>query len=208
MSLTPRRALVLIDIQNDYITGNLPIEFPNIELSLCNIAHSIEAAQKANIPIVVVQNTAPLHSPIFAKGTNGWKLHPIVADIEGSHYVEKTLPSAFIGTDLAAWIKKHNIDTLTIAGYMTHNCVDSTIKQAFHDGLAVEFLHDASGSVSYTNRAGNVSAEEIHKAFSAVLQSRFAAVLSADEWAAILTSKIMPERDNIFNSNQRARKIL
>jgi nicotinamidase-related amidase len=35
MSLvTPRRALVVIDVQNEYVTGNLPIEYPAIDSSL------------------------------------------------------------------------------------------------------------------------------------------------------------------------------
>ncbi|EQD52965.1 hypothetical protein B1A_12544, partial [mine drainage metagenome] len=29
----PRRALIVIDVQNEYVTGNLPIEYPDIHLS-------------------------------------------------------------------------------------------------------------------------------------------------------------------------------
>ena len=125
-----------------------------------------------------------------------------------SHYVEKTLPSSFAGTDLAAWLKANDVNVLTVAGYMTHNCVDSTIKQALHDGWQVENLYDATGSLSYANRTGKVSAEEIHKSFNVVLQSRFAAVLTTDEWIDAVNSGRAPERDNIFNSNQRARLVL
>jgi nicotinamidase-related amidase len=120
----------------------------------------------------------------------------------------KSLPSAFPETDLADWLRDNKIDTLTVGGYMTHNCVDSTIKHALHDGWAVEHLSDATGSVSYTNRAGSVSAEQIHKAFSVVLQSRFAAVLTTEEWIAAVNSGTSPERDTIFGSNQRARLVL
>jgi nicotinamidase-related amidase len=206
MSNLPRRALLVIDVQNEYVSGNLLIEFPDVRLSLRNIGHAIDAAHAAGIPVVVVQNTAPPNAPVFVKGSLGWELHETVAGRKHDHYIEKTLPSAFAGTDLADWIAEHRIDTLTVAGYMTHNCVDSTIKHALHAGLAVEFLYDASGALSYSNRTGTASAEQIHRAFSVVLQSRFAAVLNTDEWIAALKSNTTPERDTIFSSNQRAIK--
>jgi hypothetical protein len=40
------------------------------------------------------------------------------------------------------------------------------------------------------------------------LQSRFAAVLTTDEWIEAVNSGKAPERDNIYNSNQRARLML
>jgi len=205
MPQTPRRALIVIDVQNEYVSGNLLIEYPDVRLSLANIARAMDAARDADIALVVVQNTAPPAAPIFVKGTPAWDLHPVVATRAHDHYIEKTLPSAYAGTDLADWLRQQRIDTLTVAGYMTHNCVDSTVKQALHSGLAVEVLVDAIGAVSYANRAGAASAEQIHQAHAVVWQSRFAAVLSTDEWLAALQTDMLPERDSIFKSNQRAR---
>jgi len=88
---------------------------------------------------------------------------------------------------------------------MTHNCDASTIMHAVHAGLSVEFLHDATGSVPYENSAGFASAEEIHRVFSVVLQSRFAAVASTDAWIAAITGGAPLERGNIYVSNQAAR---
>ena len=205
MSHPPRRALIVIDIQNEYVSGNLLIEYPDIRLSLANIARAMDAARAADIPVIVVQNTAPAGAPIFDKGTHGWELHEVVARRAHDHYIEKTLPSAYAGTDLGAWLAKQRIDTLVVTGYMTHNCVDSTIKEALHSGLAVEVLYDATGSLSYANRAGSASAAQIHQTHAVVWQSRFAAVLTTDEWLQALKSGVAPERDSIFKSNQRAR---
>jgi nicotinamidase-related amidase len=116
------------------------------------------------------------------------------------------MPSALAGTLLPGWLRRHGIDTITVAGYMTHNCDDATIRHAAHAGLSVEFLSDASGSVSYSNRAGDASADEIHRVFTVVLQSRFAAVMTVDEWIAALRTGVAPERDDIFGSAQRARR--
>ena len=202
---TPRRALIVIDVQNEYVTGNLPIEYPDVQSSLANIGRAIDAARTAGVPVVIVQNFAPATSPLFARGSAAAELHPVVASRERDHYVEKSLPSAFTGTDLADWLAARQIDTVTVVGYMTHNCDASTINHAVHAGLAVEFLHDATGSVPYENSAGFASAEEIHRVFSVVLHSRFAAVASTDEWLAAVSSGVPLERGNIYASNQKAR---
>ena len=205
MSNTARRALIVIDVQNEYVSGNLPIEFPDVHMSLSNIGKAMDAALSADIPVIVVQQMAPANSPIFATGSEGWELHETVRSRTWSHYLEKKMPSAFAGTNLAAWLSDHHIDTLVVVGYMTHNCVDSTVKHAFHAGLAVEFLQDASGSLPYLNKAGAASAEEIHRIFSVVMQARFAAVIDTNEWIDLLSTQETAERDGIYYSNQRAR---
>ena len=204
MAMTPDRALVVIDVQNEYVTGGLRIEYPPLDVSLPNIVRAMEGAARAGIPVVVVQNKAPRTSPLFGEGSEGWKLHPSVASRPRDHFVEKTLPSAFAGTDLAGWIASRGIRTLALCGYMTHNCVASTAIQALHDGLAVEVLSDATGSVSYANAAGIASAEEIHEAFSVVLQSRFAAVVRTDAWLEAIAGGAAPVRENIFTSHRNA----
>jgi nicotinamidase-related amidase len=200
----PNRALVLIDVQNEYVTGNLPIEYPPLAISLTNIATAIETAQKHSIPIVLVQQMAPETSPIFAKGSHGWELHPVVATLTPDLFIHKQLPSALAGTELAEWLKKEEIDTLTVAGYMTQNCNESTIRQAAHEGWSVEFLHDAAGTVSFRNSQGQLKAEDMHKAACVVLQSRFAAVMTTQEWTHCIQSGNAPIRDSIYQSYKQA----
>jgi nicotinamidase-related amidase len=200
----PRRALIVIDVQNEYVTGGLRIEYPPIDESLANIARIMDAATATKIPVIVIQQDSPADAPIFAHGSHGWQLHDVVGSRHRDAYLGKPLPSAFAETGLADWLVEHGIDTLTVAGYMTHNCNDTTIKHAFDRGMAVEFVHDASGSVPYANRAGHASAEEIHRVFAVVEQSRFAAVLSTDEWLQCLSSGAAPVRENILDSYRNA----
>ncbi len=163
---------------------------------LAQISRAMDAAERHGVPVVVVQNFAPAGAPIFVRCSQLAELHETVASWPRAHYLEKSLPSAFAGTDLADWLKRNEIDTLTIAGYMTHNCDDSTVKYAVHASLSVEFLTDATGSVPYENRVGRATAEEIHRVFTVVMQSRFATVLTTDEWIAALESGEPPARDN------------
>jgi len=206
MSTAPRRALVVIDVQNEYVSGNLPIEYPPVERSLANIGRAMDTAHAAGVPIVVVQQDAPAGSPLFAKGSPGWALHTVVVSRPHDHHVHKTLPSAFPETDLAGWLAARGVDTLTIVGFMTHNCDASTIVHAVHQGLNVEFLADATGAVPYENAAGRASAEEIHRVYSVVFHSRFASVASTDAWIAAVGAGQSIARDNIGASNRRARE--
>jgi nicotinamidase-related amidase len=200
----PKRALLVIDVQNEYVSGKLRIEHPPVETSLANIAKAMDEARSAGIPVVAVQTTTSPEAPIFAPDSYGWQFHEVVRSRGWTHCVEKKLPSALAGTGLGEWLGRQGIDTLAVAGYMTHNCDDATIRQAVHEGFAVEFLHDAAGALSYENRAGRASAEEIHRAFSVVLQSRFAAVMSTEEWIDAVRTGATPPRDTIFGSYQRA----
>jgi nicotinamidase-related amidase len=200
-----RRALIVIDVQNEYFTGNMLIEYPPVEVSLPNISKAMDAAQAAGIPIVMVQHDTPEQAPVFAKGSDGWQLHPAMTKHPVALHINKTYASVFTETALAKWVADNGIDTLTVVGYMTQNCDASTIYEAAHKGFAVEFLADATGSPSYENAAGKASAEEIHRVFSTVFHSNFAAVVSTEEWIGAVQEGRALERDNLYLSVQRAR---
>ena len=200
------RALIVVDVQNEYIGGHLPIEFPPVEQSLANIGRAMDAARAAGIPVVAVQNVLPAAAPFMATGSHGAELHPSIVARGWDHYVLKNLPSVFANTGLEEWLRERKIDTITIVGYMTHNCDFSTAVYGMHAGFTVEILSDATGSVPYVNRAGRATAEEIHRVVSVVMQTRFATVMTTDEWITAVNGGVTPERDSIFGSNQRARQ--
>lgn len=85
---SPRRALVVIDVQMEYFSGGLLIEYPPIAQSLPNIARAMDAAHAAGIPIVVVQHSESPVAPLFAKGSASWALHEAVASRPRDHYIE------------------------------------------------------------------------------------------------------------------------
>lgn len=201
----PRRALLVIDVQNEYFTGNMRIAYPPVGTSLPNIVQAMQAARDAGVPLIVVQHDAPADSPVFAIGSDAWQLHPQVAAFDADHRINKAMSSVFTGTDLRAWLAQRNIDTLTMVGYMSHNCDAATIYHAAHDGLEVEFLSDASGALPYENAAGKASAEEIHRVYSTVFHSNFAAVASTADWLAAVREGKRLHKDNVYLSHQRAR---
>ncbi|MEO5807677.1 cysteine hydrolase family protein [Devosia sp.] len=202
----PRRALIVVDVQNDYDAGgNLPIEFPPFGQSVQRVADAMDAATANGVAVVVIKMIQSATARVFAEGSHGAALHPEIARRARDHYIEKTMPSAFTGTDLELWLRSHQIDTVTVCGYMTHNCNLSTVIHAAHMGFKVEYLGDASGSLPYANAAGSVTAEEIHRVMTVVIHSRFAAVLDTAEWATHLAKGTSALRGDIYDSNQAAR---
>ena len=174
------RALLVIDVQNEYFTGALPITHPHGHLQ--QILAAMDAAA-GKIPIVVVQHHfADPTKPFFQKGTPGWELHPEVKSRPYDLLVEKTLPGSFTGTPLEAWLREHAIDTVTIAGYMTHMCCDTTARQAVHLGWTVEFLRDATGTLDLSNAGGEVTAEELHRSILCAQQMMLSEVLDVPTW--------------------------
>lgn len=201
---SPRRALIVIDVQNEYISGKFRIAYPPVSDSLAQIERAMDAAKAAGVPVVLVEHVLPPEAPIFARGSEGVKIFATIASRPHDLRVTKTLPSCFAGTGLKDWLDGNDVDTLTIVGYMTHHCDDSTTREAMHRGYQIEVLSDATGSLSYANQAGSASAEQIHKTTLVVMQAGFAAVMTTDDWLAALNQTYTPVRDNIYSSNQRA----
>ena len=52
--------------------------------------------------------------------------------------------------------------------------------------LSVEFLSDATGTLSLSNEVGSVTAEELHRAIL-VMQARFSKVMKTGEWLKALS---------------------
>jgi nicotinamidase-related amidase len=174
-------ALLVIDVQNEYFSGKLPVTYPHG--SIVNILQAMDAANAAHVPVVVIQHAnKAAGAATFVPGTPAWELHLDVKKRPHDLLIEKTLPGSFTGTDLGAWLKERGIKTVTIAGYMTQMCCDTTARQAFHRGYSVKFLLDATGTLSITNSAGAISDADLHRAILVTQQMRFSQVMTAAEW--------------------------
>lgn len=194
----PRRALIVVDVQQEYFGGPLEIQYPDRNESLANITRAIDLAEQQGMPIAVIQHELPEGAPVFAAGTEGWKLHPEVAKRVKPTWkqVVKNYASVFAGTDIESWLRENQVDTITVIGYMTNNCDLGTAAAAEPLGIAVELLSDASGAIHLANAAGVVNARQLHETLLVLLNSNFAAVATTDEWAqALQTGAALPKSD-------------
>lgn len=198
----PRRALIVIDPQEEYFTGLLPIQHPPRDESVQRIAAAIDAARSAGIPIVMVQHSAGDEAPVFNPTAPGFALHPSLEEHDSSTWkrVTKSYSSVFPGTDVEEWLRTEGLDTITLARYMTNNCILATAVEAEARGIAVEVLSDATGAIDITNEAGSVSAETVHNTLLALLHSNFAAVASTEAWSSAVASGEGLNKSNLVES--------
>ena len=181
MAENPKRALLVIDVQNEYFTGKLPITYP--AGSLANVLSAMDAAREHGVPVVVIQHASPQpDAPVFRKGSREWELHADVAARPHDVLIHKSLPGSFTGTELETWLRERNVESVVIAGYMAQMCCDTTARQAIHLGFGVEFLSDATGTLAVKNAAGTVSDEELHRAILVTQEMRFSHVMKTGDW--------------------------
>ena len=166
------------------------------------IARAVDAATAAGIPIVAVQHSAGEGAPVFAPGTPEFGLHP---DIERRRTdawksVVKQYGSVYADTDLTAWLRRQDIDTVTLVGYMTNNCVLASAVEAESLGFNTEVLSDATGAISLANDAGFADAKTVHTTLLTLLNSNWAAVSTTGAWADALKAKEALKKSDLGSS--------
>ena len=199
----PRRALVVIDVQNEYFDGPLEIHHPPRAESLANIAAAIDAATAAEVPVVVVQHSAGDAAPVFNPSRPGFALRPEVEDRRTGSWlsITKQSGSVFAGTELLGWLSEHSVDTVTFVGYMTNNCVIASAAAASDLGVTAEVLSDATGAINIANDAGYADARTVHTTLMALLHSNFAAVSSTATWTeALQAGAPLPKSDLVTSA--------
>ncbi len=181
-----KRALIVVDVQNEYFEGGaLSISYP--PKSFERIKEAIAEAQKAGIFTVFVQHTSlKENAKAFVRESHLWEFHDEIKRLTPDLVIEKNHASSFVGTDLNYRLRSLGIDTVAIIGYMTQNCCDATARDASQLGFNVEFLSDANGTLAFSNNAGSVSAEELHRSFLVAQAFGFSRVLTLNEWIPLL----------------------
>jgi len=176
-------ALIVIDVQEEYFSGGLPIKFPPRQSSLDLITTAMDRASAAEVPVVLVRHTGEAGEGVFQRDSPMWALRAEVADRRHELLVDKRLPGSFTGTGLQEWLGERGIDHITIVGYMTNVCCDTTARQAIHLGLGATILHDAVGVPVMPDLDGNpIAAEALQRSALAPLALMGVEVTSTANW--------------------------
>jgi len=180
----PKRALVLIDIQNDYFPGG---KWPLVGMdSAAGKAARVLAAARAagDLVIHVRHEFASADAPFFVPGSEGAKVHPSVCEREKEPGVLKHHVNAFRETDLKEILDHHGIDEVILCGAMSHMCVDAGVRAASDLGYKCVVVHDACATRDQEFEGKVVPAAEVHAAFMAALRFGYAKLVSTDEYLA------------------------
>jgi nicotinamidase-related amidase len=170
--------LVVIDAQGEYRTGRLPLD--GIEPSLAVLSGLLGRARAAGAAVIHVAHKGRAGG-LFDRDAAGGAILAEVAPLPGEAVVEKPLPNAFAGTDLAERLAALGRKNLIIAGYQTHMCVSSTARAALDLGYRVTIPADACATRALPDPLGGepITGAAIHRHALAELADRFAIVVPA-----------------------------
>ncbi|MBK1896239.1 cysteine hydrolase family protein [Chryseobacterium paridis] len=177
-----KKALLIIDIQNDYFEGGANPLVGSLEASF-NAKKLLEDFRKKSLPIIHIQHLSNREdSTFFIPNTKGVEIHENVTPIDGEKIVTKNYPNSFQKTDLLDYLKTHMISELVICGMMTHMCVDSTTRAAKDFDFTCTLIGDACATKDLEVQGKNVAAQEVQKSFIAALAYFYSTVKNTDEY--------------------------
>jgi nicotinamidase-related amidase len=155
----PKKALLVIDMQIDYIAENAkyPIEKAQIGNLIVTINDIINEYNSKNIQIIYLRNIFRKNnikniSRNYAsiEGSLGIEIDPRI-NIYSENIFDKYTPDAFSSIDFENYLIKNQINELYLCGVMADQCVYETALSAFNRGYIVNYYSNAVGSLSVKN---------------------------------------------------------
>ncbi len=154
-------ALLIIDVQRGLFDEQpRPYEAAAV---IERINGLTEKARRANVPVVFIQHERA--SGFLEQGSESWQLQADLVVAEGDAMVRKTTPDSFLRTNLAELLTSWGTEEVTICGYATEFCVDTTTRRAAALGYPVVLVADAHT----THDKEHASAQQIRAHHNATL---------------------------------------
>jgi nicotinamidase-related amidase len=132
-----RTALVVVDMQNDFVADGGSLRVPDAEATVPVIAGLVERARAAGARVVFTQDTHDEGDPEWAiwpeharAGTWGHEIVAALAPAAGDTVIRKVRYDAFYGTDLDHRLRLWGVDTLVLCGTVANICVHYTAASA------------------------------------------------------------------------------
>lgn len=175
MQFTPaqaqlKSALILIETQNEWmhpegkLYKGLIKDSAMMHNSISNIEKALDYARKNNIAVVHVGLRFEKGYPELANGKSGLrKAIPLAGTFPihefGSQFYQTVKPiqgefvvtgrvgaSGFTGSNLDVYLRNNHIEHIYLAGYATHVCVESTLRDGHEKGYHTYVLSDATAA--------------------------------------------------------------
>lgn len=175
----PGDALVIVDVQGDFVTGSLAVPGGAEVIAPLNRAAAAFAAR--GLPVIATRDWHPDDHAAFHEQGGPWPVHCVAgtpgADSAdglelpgGTTIVEKAdtaavdAYSAFQGTELAVDIRARGIRRLVVGGLATDYCVLNTVTDAIAEGFDVVVLDDAIRAVDVQPGDGDRAEDAMRRA--------------------------------------------
>jgi len=149
----PQKALLVIDIQEDYTgtTAKSPFPYKDSERLITIVNKVIEDAAKKNIVIVYIRQEfdgffGKILSRVVGHGTaikgkRGTEFDKRI-NIMSNHCFSKPMPDAFSNPKFEAFLAEQQINELYLVGLDAAGCVYFTAKGALKRGYSVSIIKD------------------------------------------------------------------
>jgi nicotinamidase-related amidase len=155
IALDPARtALVIIDMQNDFVRDEGTLQVASAPATVPAIARLLELARGSGMRVVFSQDTHDPGDPEFdiwpvhvLRGTWGWEMIDELAPREGELVVQKVRYDAFYGTELDHMLRLWKVDTILLCGTVANICVHYTAASAALRWYDVVIAKDAVSAV-------------------------------------------------------------
>lgn len=194
-------AVIVIDMQNDFVASGAPMETPMGRELLPTLAKLLGHARATGMTVIYTTHAhrangcdmgafAEIYPPIANRvglidNTAGIEIYPDVAPQGDEVVIKKHRYSAFFGTDLDIILRTKGIKTVVVTGVTTENCCHATARDAMFNGYKVGFISDATGTYDYPDAGfGTIPAQEVHRVTLGVLAVSTAHVMTTDEMIA------------------------
>jgi nicotinamidase-related amidase len=155
----PQKALLVIDMQIDYIdkNGRYPIDHNQIENLIITTNNIIDEFAKNEYIIIYLRNIFRksdikniFRNYAVVEGTQGAGIDPRINVVSGNIY-DKYKPDAFSSKDFNNFLMQNQINELFLCGVMADECVYSTALSAVNRNYVVNYYLNAVGSSNDRN---------------------------------------------------------
>ena len=167
--------LIIVDVQvaiDDPKWG--PRNNPDAET---RIAALLAAWREARMPIVHIRHDSTKPDSPYRPDTPGHAFKPEATPQPGEPVIGKQVHSAFIGPELEAWLTERGATTLAVAGVLTHNSLEATVRHAGNLGYRVFVAADACWAADKRDLTGRVwPAEDVHQLSLAIMHGEYATI--------------------------------
>lgn len=180
--LAPQRtALLLVDFQEEFFHGKLPL--PEAPRAAARARHLLDWARRTGVAVIHVRNLTPPGSAVFAPDSPTSAFAPHLHPTESEQVVTKTAGGAFTHTDLDARLRAQGIQTVVVAGLMTHLAVTLSAQDAALLGYQVIVAADATATRALPGVLGSpgVEASTLAQVALTALADRFAEILTVEQ---------------------------
>lgn len=183
--IAPGDALIVVDVQNDFLPGGaLPVPRGDEVVPVLDaLVHRFRAA---GLPVFATRDWHPVGHHSFRQQGGPWPPHCVAGSPGAAFPPDLSLPagvevvskgrrpddpgySAFAGTELESRLRQEAVRRLFVGGLATDYCVLHTVRDALASGFEVALLLPAMRAVDVEKGDGEAAVAQMQRLGASVL---------------------------------------